>query len=483
MMKIGTNYWDIGWGGGAADPFRNGYQNVSGPDPWRQDFLDETAFYTAHRFMDWNQTNGSTQVHWADRTQKGDSNQRTVAYEWMCDLCNRHKADAWITVPHRTYEEPAYWTNLAILVLEQLDPTLKLYIEYSNETWNFIFGQAEYCREQGVALNLDSAEYTAGFKFHVYAAVRLFERFDAVWGAGNARLVKVIAGQAVNTWMTGKHLEALADPRINPSGVQADAYGIAPYFGNGASTIEEAGEAVQTGIDRTAAQAEAVAGSGLRLIAYEGGQHLLGNADVVSRDPQIYDHYLTYLRGIEPYLDDFAHYNHSSSYRSGGAWGAKEGIGQPIEQAHKYRALWDYAGASPQPDERVLVPFDALWRFSIEPSDGWIELDFDDGSWDMQESDDEPAVYLRRTFVNNLQGADRLRLTVRHEHRFVAYLNGTEILSVTAGTSAAAYQLDQHAHLLRSGDNVLAIKLYVDQIDKTDLSVNPELWAARSLTL
>lgn len=476
-MKIGTNYWDVAWGSGAADPFRDGYDNVSGPDPWKPEFLAETKFYTVHRFMDFNKTNDSEQVHWTDRTQKTDANQRTVAYEWMIDLCNRQQADAWITVPHRTYESQDYWARLAELVLEQLDPALKLYIEYSNETWNFIFEQARYCRDRGVALNLDSDQYKAGFEFHVYAAVRMFERFEGVWGVDNTRLVKVIAGQAVNTWMTGVHVAALDNQVINPSGIKPTVYGIAPYFGNGTSSIDDLGPAVQTAIDRTAAQAGAIAASGLKLTAYEGGQHLVANADSVSRDARIYDHYTTYLQGIDPYLEEIAHYNHSSRYSSGGAWGAKDGIGQPIEQAHKYRALVDYAGVSPI--EETLVPFNALWKFNTEePPGDWAQLSFDDASWDVQESDvEEPAVYLRKEFSNNLV-ASTLRLTVRHDEGFVAYLNGTEILRVVAGASPDTYRLDQHAHLLQQGDNVLAVKLYVEDYDKTDLSMNPELSAS-----
>jgi len=478
-MEIGTNYWDVRWGSGAADPFKDGYANVSGPDPWKPEFLEETKFYTVHRFMDFNKTNDSTAVHWADRTQKSDADQRVVAYEWMADLCNRQQADAWVTVPHRTYEDQSYWTRLAELLLAELDPELKLYLEYSNETWNFMFDQATYCRDRGVELDLDDGEYTAGFEFHVYAAVRLFERFNVVWGADNPRLIKVVAGQAANVWMTGRHLEALNDPTINPNNVRPTAYAIAPYFGNGTSTIEEAGEAVATGIDRARRHAEAVADSGLKLLGYEGGQHLLTNAHAVSRDPRIYDHYMRYLRGIAPYLEVFAHYNHSSSYHSGGAWGAKEGIGQAATQAHKYRALTVYAGASPQPIERTLVPFDALWRFSTDtPPDGWTTLGFDDGAWEMQENHEEPAVYLRKSFTSNLPSAESMTLTVKHDKAFVAYLNGTEVLNVAAGTTQRTYQLDQHAHLLRPGNNVLSVKLHVDDYDKTDLSINPELTAS-----
>jgi hypothetical protein len=403
-----------------------------------------------------------------------------VAYEWMIDLCNRQQADAWVTVPHLTFEHQGYWTQLAQLLIDRLDTGLKVYIEYSNETWNFIFDQASYCRDKGNELNLDSDQYKAGFEFHVYAAVRLFEHFDDVWGANNPRLVKVIAGQSVNTWMTGVHLAALDNDVINPNGVRPTVYSIAPYFGNGASSIDDLGAAVQTAIDRTRAQAEAVESSGLKLIAYEGGQHLTSNAHTVSRDQRIHGHYMTYLNGVAPFLDEMAHYCHSSSYASGGAWGAKEGIGQAIEQAHKYRALVDYAGASPAPVEETLVPFNALWKFSHDEQGGWTTLDFNDAEWDVQEGDVEPAVYLRRLFTSNLQAVEELQLTVRHTKGFVAYINGTEVLNVQAGSAQQVYRLDEHAHLVRRGGNVLAVRLHTEDFDKADLSVNPELKARGS---
>jgi len=477
-MRLGSNYWNMGWGSGAADPFRDGYENVTGPNPWKPEFLAETAFYKMHRFMDFNQTNNSQEVLWVNRTKKGDRNQRTMAYEWMVDFCNRQRADAWITVPHRTFESQDYWTQLANLVIGQLDSGLKLYIEYSNETWNFIFDQASYCRDKGLELGLDEDQYKAGFEFHVYAAVRLFEVFESVWGAGNPNLIKVLSGQAVNTWMTGVHLDALNNPVINPNNIRPTAYGIAPYFGNGQSTIEGAEGVVQKSIDRAAAQAEAVRGSGLALIAYEGGQHLVENADVVSRDPKMYDLYMTYLNGVGAHVEEMCHYCHSSSYRSGGAWGSKERVGQDVTEAHKYRALLAFAGESPEPVEETLVPFDALWKYNLEaPPSGWTQLEFDDGSWETQEAEAEPAVYLRRAFTNNFQAIEELRLTVRHDKSFVAYINGTEVLNVAAGATQGSYYLNEHAHLIKVGRNVLAVRLHTEDFDVEDLSMNPELKA------
>ncbi|HYW95102.1 MAG TPA: fibronectin type III domain-containing protein, partial [Bacteroidales bacterium] len=56
-MLIGTNFWNISWGGSGNDPFINGYQNVTGDNPWKPVFLDDVSFYSHYRFMDWLEIN------------------------------------------------------------------------------------------------------------------------------------------------------------------------------------------------------------------------------------------------------------------------------------------------------------------------------------------------------------------------------------------------------------------------------------------
>jgi hypothetical protein len=345
-MKIGTNFWNLGWGIW-DDVFAPGAVFAGGANPWRAQFLTEVAPYAALRFMDFGDTNGSSQVTWADRTQPGApaSAQTRLAYEWMINLCNRLGRDMWITVPHRADE--AYDLALANLIKQDLDPKLKVYVEWSNETWNGAFPQTQYAYQQGNALGLSSDPWTAAFKYHVYAAVRLFHQFDTVFGTDSPRVVKVLAGQSSNSWITGQHLEALADPKINPLGVKADAYAIAPYFGHdvdGAAGDAPAQlhAAVQKAIEEVKSSYAIVSAAGLPLLAYEGGQHVLNNAEVVNQRPEMYQIYQEYLDGVAPYFALFMHYVHNGNWNPGGAWGAERYVGEPLTESPKLRAIFDW---------------------------------------------------------------------------------------------------------------------------------------------
>ncbi|MGE5558930.1 MAG: hypothetical protein ACM3WV_10020, partial [Bacillota bacterium] len=345
---MGTNFWNIQWQ--ARNEFKTGVNWSTTTDPWNPTFINEMQGMKVIRPMDWVPTNGSNVTYWSQRIAKTADHYSTigVAYEWQIDLCNRVGADLWVTIPHQANADYSY--QLANLIKNNLNSSLKVYVEYSNETWNFGFSQASYCRDRGVALGLHPDQYTAGFLYHVYAAVRVFEQFERVFGTNSPRIVKVLAGQQGNAWMAGLHLDALSNTTINPSHITANAYAIAPYFGhdipNGAAS-----DAVTQLRDAIYSQAKAdtqavyntVHPRGYPLLAYEGGQHVYqSGADVLNRKPDMYSIYMEYFTQMKPYYQVFCHYNHVSTYGSGGAWGSEEYIGQSLSTAHKRRAIVDF---------------------------------------------------------------------------------------------------------------------------------------------
>lgn len=344
-MALGTNFWDVSWGNGMADPFANGWDKVSGDHPWSQVFIDETGFYTAFRFMDWNKVNDTGFRRWAERRQKLDPAQNPVAYEWMIDICNKMRKDMWVCVPHITDE--GYAHNLARLIHEKLDPRLRCWVEYSNETWNDQFDQAKYCQQQGTALGLGSNQWYAGQEYHARASMELFKAFEEVFANARHRLVNVMGGTHVHAFAE-VHLRAIKGT-ANP-GVTVDAYALAPYVGNGiaggaSNLYNEMVAAMMDKLPRIAKISAMFRAEGITMVTYEGGQHILNDPMIASRNEQMYDFYRTYLDTMSHYFDLMMHY-----CAAGASWGAKERHGEPDAIAPKYRALRDYSIAIGQFD-------------------------------------------------------------------------------------------------------------------------------------
>jgi hypothetical protein len=111
-------------------------------------FLEGLKPFHCLRFMDWMNINGSPQTTWNTRSKpdyysQGLSN--GVAIEYSVELCNILKCDAWFCIPHKADDD--YIRHFAELVRDTLDPALKIYVEYSNEIWNWGFGQSSYVLE------------------------------------------------------------------------------------------------------------------------------------------------------------------------------------------------------------------------------------------------------------------------------------------------------------------------------------------------
>lgn len=391
-MAIGTNFWFLAPDWSGENPWiwpealsRNNDHNQYVPDnpytnginPWNEAFLEETSIYSCFRFMDWQKTNSSKITSWSQRrlpddkanfgantigTSSGNPDAPGLAFEWMIDLCNRQQADIWLCVPHGADDD--YIQNLAALVKEKLDPSLKVYIEYSNEVWNFQSAQ-NHCKQMAATIG-ETSDFNGAMKYQAYRSAQIWKFFEDEFGEEKTRVINVISGQSTNSWLgENLHLAYLFNEDTNPTGVFPEAYGIAPYFGgnglNGAdplvwsklrtdifehrhnnpdgdSRLEDVKEQFAVAHDKY----------GIELIAYEGGQHLGSNALAPNKDSRMYQLYIDYLNAINPYLKLFCHYTHAGNFSEGGCWGAKEFTGQPETNAHKYRALKDWVANEPQ---------------------------------------------------------------------------------------------------------------------------------------
>jgi Secretion system C-terminal sorting domain len=168
--------------------------------------------------MDWGSTNGNPIVNWSERTlpnARTYSSNKGVPYEMMIALANQTQKDVWICVPHKASND--FITQMATLFKTQLDPNRKIYLEYSNEVWNWIFEQAHYNNDNRPAnLNYGRA--------YAEKAMNVFQIWHSVFGDEKERVKRVLGLQGGFTYL---NQEILAQIPQNEWDIASPSY----YFG------------------------------------------------------------------------------------------------------------------------------------------------------------------------------------------------------------------------------------------------------------
>ena len=361
--------------------------------PFHPLFLQRLQPFQCVRFIEWARadeqwdlTTTNARTSWTNRTTPSYYTQAAdagVALEYMVQLCNTLQRDAWICIPHAADDD--YIRQAARLLRDNLSPNLRIYVEYSNETWNFSFTQEQYVQAMGVSLNLDPAPYTAGQMFVAMRCAQIWDIFQQVFGsASRSRLVKVMATWCGSPWTTQTRLAAMLDTNLNPTGVLPDALAIAPYFGTMFTpsdlppnapypTVDDilTNLSVQGIADQKAqviAQKAIADAYALPLICYEGGQIFVGiygaendtNLTAIvtaaNRDPRMFDRYTEYLNMLKAQgvalVNNLAYCGNWSKY---GCWGALEYQDQPTNSAPKYEALVEWIAAHPVPAFPIML--------------------------------------------------------------------------------------------------------------------------------
>jgi hypothetical protein len=312
---------------------------------WSPVFLNRWRGVACIRFMDWMETNNSKIRRWAERPTLADAtfSDKGVALEWMIDLCNRLNCDAWFCLPHLADED--YQRQFAGMVKARLDPKLKVYVEYSNEVWNRQFGQHQ----------------AAGNYAQRCAA--MFAIGEKVFG-GRDRLVRVLASQAASAYVTGTLISS-----------NADVLAIAPYLGMSVGPDERGltvrdverwsvdqvldyveRTALPKAVERIREQKKLADRYGLRLVAYEGGQHLVGvrggeNNDAVTKlflaanaHPRMGELYSRYLDSWTKEGGDlFCHFSSVGRWGKYGSWGLLQYADDDPAQSPKFMAVMRWA--------------------------------------------------------------------------------------------------------------------------------------------
>jgi hypothetical protein len=224
---------------------RPGYKTS---DVFTTPFLSHCARLSVARFMDFAVTNGSSIQHWTERTLPSAPSYSSAAgaqvpWEVCIALCNKLDCDAWINIPAEADDN--YVQNLAQLLHGTLNPALHVYLEYSNEVWNWGFQQATWNLNQAIAdvnagdpdLNYDHVNDK-----YAWAARRIAKRirtisndFRSEYGtAGWTKSVRPVLATQI-AWPAYWLVDGLtfANARFGPPNNYLYACAGAPYFNLG----------------------------------------------------------------------------------------------------------------------------------------------------------------------------------------------------------------------------------------------------------
>ncbi len=185
------------------------------------------------RFMNFMRTNHATIAQWDDRPKIEDYVWTTngLPLEALIRLANETGIEPWFNIPHLADDE--FITRMAQMIREDLDPDLRAWIEFSNETWNYDFPQARAAAAAAEARWGDSNLWQA---WNAMRATQMVQIFDQVFEGQEHRLHRVLATQT--GWLgLEDQLEARrwrAEDPANPFPPDLfDAYGITGYFSAG----------------------------------------------------------------------------------------------------------------------------------------------------------------------------------------------------------------------------------------------------------
>jgi hypothetical protein len=335
------------------------------------EFLNAIAPFSTLRFMDTLQTNGNPVTSWAERTQPTTPQQTAssgLAWEYVIELANASGKDIWVNIPEGVdltdTTSNNYATQLARLLKANLKSGIHVYLEYSNEVWNYGFPQYKANLNSAInevksgadpSLNYDKSnnENFWTYRRTMHQVLRISQLFKNVYGSAaiNTTIRPLFLSQYVQPWLA---LDALLYVKNNFGAPSEFIYGIggAPYFGgpnttsyptvasalaaltSGVSAIES-GFPTQTynggGIVYTNISYKGLADYyGLKSMSYEGGPALTNATSPIVNEGVASSSALTPM--IQHYLADwygcgndlFMYYELAEP--AGDIWGAYEDL-------------------------------------------------------------------------------------------------------------------------------------------------------------
>jgi len=354
-----------------------GFENDYTTDPIHPTFRTHWAMFAAFRFMDWQGINGSPIVSyanvmpagyicsgysgtWGDATFPSDPTGGSP--ELAAQLCNLMNKDMWINIPAMADDNCI--TQIATLIKSKLNSNLKVYVEYSNECWNWMFTQTSYMQDKGIALGLTTS---GSMQYYTYRCGQMYKLWETVWGANKDRVINVFAWQTTNInpdmWIDLAFSTWFKSSQYNPGGVQPEFYANAPYMwdqdswsNNYPANVDQAFAGVNADLDVdnaiiTSQKAYATA-HGLQYGTYEAGQHwTTGGSNIAAdavyiqanRDSRMGSAYTQYLNNWKNNGNGLMMlYSSCGVYANYGSWGLIEYYNQDVNTAPKYLAVKNF---------------------------------------------------------------------------------------------------------------------------------------------
>ena len=211
-----------------------------------------------------NQTNGNQA--WGD------------AWEYMIMLSNQTNTDMWINIPASADDN--YVTQLATLIRNGdqytagLNPELHVYVEYSNEVWNFGFQQATYNQIQAQDAGITNDEE------YIQRTIQIAQLFQNVFGPTSLNtVIRPVALWQYTTELGFFNTLAWAEQQFGPVKNLLWGIGEAPYYDpTDVSSVANIFNTLWTGSDATRLDFigwQAVATYyGIHEVGYESGPSL-----------------------------------------------------------------------------------------------------------------------------------------------------------------------------------------------------------------
>ncbi len=243
-QNLMLSFTQTGTGIRALKVLQPGYE-LNTQEIFSERLLNHIRKFKLLRLADWSKVNGAwrpTQpnpdIQWNQRVQVSDVRYSSLAglpWEMLITLANQTRKDIWVNIPHMANDE--YVRQLAALLKSELAPGLKVYVEYSNEVWNWGYAQTHWnfaqAQQEAASLNYDGIS-NAGYLAWRRTARRIKEISDifrSVYGSEGfgSQFYPVLAAQFGNPETLRQGLQFLNSVYGPPENYLSATAG-APYF-------------------------------------------------------------------------------------------------------------------------------------------------------------------------------------------------------------------------------------------------------------